>query len=202
METIWENICTALEVSPELSEKWLAKLHAQYTEPHRHYHSESELIRRKVPHLLGASVCLQLATLFQYFHFEAEKDCMPRNCEVVTEFFTENKHLSKSLENNVKRLLGDPQADASELTEDDVQFFQDLDLLVLGTPPDEYKQYTEQLRAECTPEDVSSYDKMRLKLLQTLSRIPTIYLTKEFNERFEDVARANIEQEIKDLQVK
>ncbi|XP_052898359.1 uncharacterized protein LOC128305098 [Anopheles moucheti] len=91
---------------------------------------------------------------------------------------------------------------AGDLSESDVQYFQDLDLLVLGTSSEDYKQYTEQLRNECPVEDVNSYDKMRLKLLQTLSRIPSIYMTKDFSDRFESIARANIELEIKDLQFK
>ncbi|XP_050097846.1 uncharacterized protein LOC126578887 [Anopheles aquasalis] len=198
MDSLWENISTALELSPEVSEKWLAKLRTQYSDTNRRYHTESELIRRKIPHLTGASVCLQLATLFQYYHFDADKDCMSKNCAAVEEFFTDANLDNKSLENNVKRLLGDMQSDAGDLLEEDVQFFQDLDLLVLGTPPEEYQQYTRLLREECT----SSYDKTRLKLLQTLCRIPCIYSTKEFSERFETVARRNIEQEVKDLQAK
>ncbi|XP_040170566.1 uncharacterized protein LOC120904536 isoform X2 [Anopheles arabiensis] len=202
MESIWENISTALELAPDTADRWLAKLRAQYAQSHRHYHTESELIRRKVPHLKGASVCIQLAALFQYYHFEADKDCVARNCETVGEFFADAQIENKTLEANVKRLLGDLQMEAGDLSENDVQYFQDLDLLVLGIPAEEYKQYTQQLRNECPAEDVSSYDKMRLKLLQALSRIPSIYMTAQFSERFESAARTNIEQEIKDLQSK
>ncbi|XP_052861353.1 uncharacterized protein LOC128268336 [Anopheles cruzii] len=202
MESIWENISTALELSPEVSSKWLRKLRTQYSEGHRHYHNESELIRRKVTHLTGASVCLQLATLFQYYHFEADKDCVTQNCAAVDEFFVDAQLDNKDLEADVKRLLGDMKADAHDLPEEDVQFFQDLDLLVLGIPAEEYQKYTELLRNECQVAGTSSYDRMRLKLLQTLSRIPCIYSTKEFSERFETLARRNIEQEIADLQRK
>lgn len=199
MEHIWDSISTTLELSSELSQKWLTKLREQYSEPHRHYHNEHELIGRKVPLLAGSNVCLKLAVLFQYYYFEADKDCMARNCEAVTEFFNEINLENKNLEANVKRLLGDLQSEAGDLCEADVQFFQDLDLLVLGTPPDEYKLYTQQLRLEYQSEDISSYDKTRLKLLQTLYRIPCIYLTKKFSE-YENVARENIEHEIKELE--
>ncbi|XP_053664108.1 uncharacterized protein LOC128713275 [Anopheles marshallii] len=202
MENIWENISTALELSQETSDRWLTKLRTQYAQSHRHYHTESELVRRKVPHLTGASICLQLAALFQYYHFEADKDCVARNCEAVNEFFTDAQLENKTLEANVKRLLGDLQMETGNLSERDVQYFQDLDLLVLGTSSEDYKQYIEQLRNECPAADVNTYDKMRLKLLQTMGRIPSIYMTKEFSDRFESIARANIEQEIKDLQCK
>uniref|UniRef100_A0AAG5DC75 Uncharacterized protein n=1 Tax=Anopheles atroparvus TaxID=41427 RepID=A0AAG5DC75_ANOAO len=202
MEDLWDNISTALELSPELSKRWLAKLRVQYSESHRHYHNEHELLRRKVSLLTGASVALQLAALFQYYYFEADKDCMNQNCEAVSEFFSDMTLSNKMLEANVKRLLGDLQSDGGDLSESDVHFFQDLDLLVLGTPPEEYKKYTQQLRNECPSEDIRSYDKTRLKLLLTLSRIPCIYLTKEFSEQYESLARTNIEQEIKELQAK
>ncbi|KAL1395432.1 hypothetical protein pipiens_011258 [Culex pipiens pipiens] len=198
MDSVWQNIVTALEVDPAVANQWLAKLKQQYGQPGRHYHNEQQMLAKKLEHLAGASVCLQLATLFQYFHFDAGRDCGAENCDALKEFLASASVDNKALINNVLRLLGDATVESSDLPDDDVAFFQDLDLLILGHPPQEYKVYTEQLRKEY-PEP-ASYNKMRLKILQSFSRIPFIYATKEFGDRYEQTARANIESEIKELE--
>nr|XP_029726356.1 uncharacterized protein LOC109408660 [Aedes albopictus] len=200
MEPIWQNITTALEIPPEVADKWLAKLKQQYAQPNRHYHNEKQMLRRKVEHLSGASVCLQLAVLFQYYDFDAGKDCVKENCTALKEFLAEARIENKALENNVLRLLGDVSVESSDLPDDDVSYFQDLDLLILGYPTDDYKVYTELLRKEYSTMEASSYNKMRLKILQTFNRIPFIYATTEFGEKFEKTARDNIGTEIKELE--
>lgn len=156
MDSVWQNIVTALEVDPAVADQWLAKLKQQYGQPGRHYHNEQQMLAKKLEHLAGASVCLQLATLFQYFHFDAGRDCAAENCDALKEFLasasvdnvrkggalyreTIDKALfsfcvlfQKALINNVLRLLGDATVESSDLPDDDVAFFQDLDLLILG----------------------------------------------------------------------
>ncbi|XP_062553076.1 uncharacterized protein LOC134218183 [Armigeres subalbatus] len=199
MEPIWQNITTALEIPPDVADKWLAKLKQQYAQPNRHYHNEEQMIRRKVEHLSGASLCLQLALLFQYYHFDAGKDCVKENCDALKEFLVEAKLENKALENNVLRLLGDVSVESSDLPDEDVSYFQDLDLSILGYSAEDYKLYTEQLRKEYSSMETSSYNKMRLKILQTFNCIPFIYATTEFGDKFEKTARDNIETEIKEL---
>ncbi|XP_058463243.1 uncharacterized protein LOC131437730 [Malaya genurostris] len=200
MDPIWQNITTALEVPPEVADKWLAKLKGQYSLPGRHYHSESQMIHRKAEYLSGASVCIQLASLFQYYHFDPEKDCVSENCDVLKEFLIDAKLDNKPLENNILQLLGDVNVDSFDLPEDELLYFQDLDLLMLGYSPENYKQYTVQLRQEYSTMDEQSYNKMRLKILRSFNRIPFIYASKEFSEKYESTARANIESEIKELE--
>lgn len=86
MDSVWQNIVTALEVDPAVADQWLAKLKEQYGQPGRHYHNEQQMLAKKLEHLAGASVCLQLATLFQYFHFDAGRDCAAENCDALKEF--------------------------------------------------------------------------------------------------------------------
>ncbi|XP_058832831.1 uncharacterized protein LOC131690812 [Topomyia yanbarensis] len=200
MDHIWQNITTALEVPSDVADKWLIKLKKQYSLPNRYYHSEKQMIHKKAEHLSGASVCLQLASLFQYYHFDAGKDSVRENCDVLKEFLVDAKLDNKTLENNILQLLGDVSVESVDLPEDDVLYFQDLDLLILGYSPEEYKQYTVQLRQEYSAIDTESYNKMRLKILQTFNRIPFIYATKAFSEKYESAARANIENEIKELE--
>ncbi|XP_055537377.1 uncharacterized protein LOC129725486 [Wyeomyia smithii] len=200
MEAIWQNITTALEVPSDVADKWLFKLKEQYSQSNRCYHNEEQMIHKKSKHLSGASICIQLACLFQYYHFVAGKDCVKENCDALKEFLAEAKLENKSLENNTLRLLGDVTVESIDLPEDDVLFFQDLDLLILGYSADEYKQYSKQLREEYSELDSGSYNRMRLKILQTFNRIPFIYASKELGDKYEQTARANIGNEIKELQ--
>ncbi|XP_055629451.1 uncharacterized protein LOC129770560 [Toxorhynchites rutilus septentrionalis] len=201
MDPIWQNIVTALEIQSDVADKWFTKLKAQYSQPSRHYHNEEQMMIKKAEHLLnGASVCLQLAALFQYYHFDAGKDCVKENCDALREFFADANLDNKALLDNVLRLLGDVGIESSDLPEEDVLYFQDLDLFILGCPPEDYKVYRELLRKEYSTVETGSYNKMRLKVLQVFNRIPFIYSTKEFNDRYENTAKINIESEIKDLE--
>lgn len=64
----------------------------------------------------------------------------------------------------------------------------------------EYADYAAKLEQEyCSQMDTKAYKTMRLKILQTFLTIPHIYATEKFRNRFESIARRNIEQEIMEL---
>lgn len=64
----------------------------------------------------------------------------------------------------------------------------------------EYAKYRVLLRKEFSELNDAAYNAMRLKVLQSLLQIPTIYSSEAF-AHLEFTARANIEQEITELSV-
>lgn len=82
---------------------------------------------------------------------------------------------------------------------DDHHYFLDLDMAVLGSPPEQYGQYTAELHSEYSFLDVTSYKNLRKKVLQSFLLIPNIFATKEFREKFEKQARQNIQDELQSL---
>lgn len=102
----------------------------------------------------------------------------------------------------VLKLLGDDSVECVEGYDEEFDLFQDLDLFILGSPANDYKKYTELLQKENSFMDLEKYKSMRLKVLQSFLRIPSIYCTKEFRDKFEDTARNNIKNEIEELKRK
>jgi len=68
-----------------------------------------------------------------------------------------------------------------------------------SAPPEEYKHYTQLLRHEYANLDDETYKSMRVKVLETLLIIPCIYSTPEYHEKYEELARTNIRNEIREL---
>lgn len=62
----------------------------------------------------------------------------------------------------------------------------------------DYARYRELLRKEFPDLDDDAYNKMRLKVLQSLLMVPTIYSSEAF-AHLEFTARANIEKEVLEL---
>lgn len=102
------------------------------------------------------------------------------------------------------KLLGDESVSVSDLTiDDDQNFIQDLDLIVLGSGLDTYQSYTELLRKEYSHLNDKQYNTMRLKILETfLHVLPCIYSTTKFRDLFEETAKKNISTEVEQLKAK
>lgn len=95
--------------------------------------------------------------------------------------------------------MGSPQdGSEAEIPENVFNYFQDLDLAVLGASDGEYSKYRELLRREFPDMDDDSYNKMRVNVLQPLLLIPTIYSSEAF-AHLEATARSNIGKEIAEL---
>jgi predicted metal-dependent HD superfamily phosphohydrolase len=114
--------------------------------------------------------------------------------------------------------------DATKTGQDDVHYFLDFDMAILGSSKEgeyrathfpgvhvshnpkhtftEYDTYKKQIREEYAHYDDTTYAQGRLKVLRLFLQIPNIFATKEFRENYELRARQNIAREIEELQAK
>lgn len=88
---------------------------------------------------------------------------------------------------------------AGGLTARDEQLIADIDLVILGTHPEKYQEYSRAIRLEYihVPED--DYRAGRVKVLQKFLDRPQIYYGDIFRMSFEDSARKNLKNEVKAL---
>jgi len=82
----------------------------------------------------------------------------------------------------------------------DTNYFIDADIAILGADYFRYKKYTEQIRKEYKVYPDFVYKPGRQKVLQHFLRMPTIYKTEYFTEKYEERARKNIMYELLELQ--
>ena len=81
----------------------------------------------------------------------------------------------------------------------DAKLFLDLDLSILGTNEETYKEYSKAIRKEYAWVPASAYREGRLKVLKRFIERDDIYFTNEMQAQYEIQARKNIRAEIEAL---
>lgn len=75
----------------------------------------------------------------------------------------------------------------------------DVDLAILGAPPERYSRYEEEIRREYVWVPATRYHEGRTALLRRFLERPAIYATEAFHQRYEAQARENLERAIAEL---
>lgn len=81
----------------------------------------------------------------------------------------------------------------------DLDYLLDFDLQVLGAAPEQYVQYSRQIRQEYSIYPDAIYNPGRKKVLEHFLEMPAIFRTNIFSELYETPARRNIQAEINTL---
>ncbi|GAB0092149.1 hypothetical protein DMENIID0001_071220 [Sergentomyia squamirostris] len=201
MENLWLEVCSRQKINQNIAQQWLEKVLRNYSDDKRVYHNQNIMFQQKETYLRegNANDSVILAAIFQYYLFDPMKDNQEENCQAFREFMQEADVKNENLEKYVTKLLGENIPDEINGFDDSAQFLQDLDIAILGSSPDEYKNYTDLLQKEYKDMNPESYKSTRLKILKTFLTIPSIYSTEFFRERLEESARRNIKKEIEEL---
>ena len=111
---------------------------------------------------------------------------------------------------NVPRYMGDPQI--RDLFDDNMTMpsllqntslttlFLDLDRSILGTSTEEYDVYSKAIRQEYIHYPWDEYRSGRVSVLQGFLNRERLFFTDHFHAQFENIARENINREIRSLQ--
>jgi predicted metal-dependent HD superfamily phosphohydrolase len=75
----------------------------------------------------------------------------------------------------------------------------DVDLSILGRPPDEFSAYEQRIREEYRHVPESLYRSGRSRVLARLLARDPLFVTLHFRSRFETPARRNLARSLKDL---
>ncbi len=88
---------------------------------------------------------------------------------------------------------------ANHTEDQDLDYLLDFDLSILGSEPDRYRLYSEQIRQEFHEVPELMYREGRKRILGVFLAMPSIFKTEAFQHQYEQQARSNIEEEIKHL---
>lgn len=100
-------------------------------------------------------------------------------------------------ENCASQIMATRKHDLSEQA--DTNYFTDADLAILGANAFDYKNYTQAIRKEYRLYPDFLYKPGRKKVLAHFLEMPTIFKTEFFRERYEEVARENLRNELREL---
>lgn len=208
VEDCWKEATEAL--NSEVCDTWFVRLQDAYSDEKRTYHN-LDSVRDKlncyceIKDNLKNSRALLLALFFQNFEYDPKAlDGENKNLEHFNTFADEaGIPTDTELREEVSALLKVAATHSTDAHKvggafggEDAHYFLDLDMAVLGSPPESYAEYREKIRGEYSFLSEPMYTALRLKVLQNFVQIPNIFATKEFRDKFEEQARQNIQAEV------
>ncbi|KAF6217360.1 hypothetical protein GE061_001714 [Apolygus lucorum] len=211
LEEVWSALTKDL---PPAKDEWWTKIVASLNGPSRKCHNFDYLAQKfalyqTVKHLVRNGRAIEFALFFSYIEYgPMSANAHETNIQHFKQFASE---CGISLEDElVKDTLVLLECNSSCMTDEhtkegafgneDKHYFLDLDMAVLGSDPDTYNQYWQNEKEENDIIPEAMYNSFRAKVLKTFLQIPNIYATKEFRDKYEENARANLQRDVSNLE--
>ena len=188
---------------PALSETLWKEIHIMYGHPSRHYHNLNHLVSMYA-NLLPVSNRLSNADAvwFAMYYHDIIYSTTRRDNEEKSAILAGKRLHSISFPDrdiqHCQTLIRATQHHTLS-TDPDINYFIDADLAILGTSPEQYIRYTEQIRREYRIYPDIIYKPGRRKVIQHFLEMPGIYKTSFFKEQFEKQAMDNLHNELETL---
>lgn len=207
LEEKWKQL-TAFSKKEEVKDKLWNEIVECYTEPKRYYHNLNhigslfELFERFMPHINQPAI-----TGFSIFYHDIVYDTFRHD--------NEEKSAAKAREQLQQLNINRSLLHAIELfilatkTHDipngfpfknDLSFFLDFDLSILGVKWEDYFMYSYNIRKEFNQYPDTAYKEGRRQALERIANKPFLFLTPQLQQLFEETARQNINKELSLLQ--
>ena len=201
------------QIEPTISSEQILtpwrRLVSRYSEAHRHYHTLTHLERMFadfdiVMNQLYSPSLVALAIFYHDIIYDPKQsDNEAHSAEFMqTElrFYLQPKQIAQ-IKSLIMMTASHKLVEIGGIRESDSAYFLDLDLSILGSTWDEYQQYAKAVRLEYRHVAEDDYQQGRVSILQSLLAHNRLYLSDDYFERLESVARDNIYHELELLAV-
>ncbi len=198
----WQNVMQKYCDDAKKIDEIFQILVEKYSEKHRAYHNLSH-----INYLLGEVQkidfadfdAVYFATWFHDVIYEPKKNDNEIESAKLAVKLLSNLNLPVNQIAKIEQIIIATQKHSAENLDDDGRIFLDLDLSILGATPEIYQNYSQAIRQEYSHVWKIFYRRGRRKILQNFLQRETIYFTENLRERFENQARLNLANEIKEL---
>lgn len=200
-QTRWQTLMSALGLPP--SEECYHALHAAYSEKHRFYHTVDH-IDAMLTHFDGVKEIaekpeeLELAIWFHDAVYKPLSKTNELDSANWAQTFLATHSYGKAGIERVHNLIMATLHNGNIKTPDE-QLIVDIDLAILGAPPDVHDQFERNVRKEYRLVPGFIYRKKRKELLRSFLSSGSIYNLELFNERYEDQSKQNLHRAISTL---
>ncbi|CEK09906.1 HD domain-containing protein [Legionella hackeliae] len=202
----WFSLMQDIGCDREIAQKWWGILKHQYTQKNRFYHNLSHIDYLitlytdyyrflKLPHLVLLSI---------WFHDAIYQATEKNNEEKSNDFFLDfakESHLDNEDTHRISNFILATKThlvDSSLQDENDLLFFLDFDLAILGASAEEYKNYVQQIRLEYKHLTLKKFCLERIEVLKSLLAMQ-LYKTEVLREKYLKSARYNLLNELREL---
>lgn len=201
LRAAWQATWAGLGLTPQRG--LLDELLQRHAEPHRHYHSTQHLLEC-LGHMariqaLAAHPAEVLVAL--WFH-DAIYDTQRHDNEALSAEWARQALRDAggddALADRVAQLVMATQHRAEPVTADE-QVLVDVDLSILGAPPERFAQYEAQIQAEYAWVPAPLFAEKRREVLAGFQARPRLYATQAFSDLYDAPARANLRRALQTL---
>eukprot|EP00927_Polykrikos_kofoidii_P057896 TRINITY_DN5212_c0_g1_i1.p1 TRINITY_DN5212_c0_g1~~TRINITY_DN5212_c0_g1_i1.p1 ORF type:complete len:505 (-),score=66.19 TRINITY_DN5212_c0_g1_i1:161-1615(-) len=206
----WQALCKKLAISDEATDKWWGLIRSRYGEVQRHYHTLNhlgELFALFDKHRADiADACSVELAIFFHDVIYNPRATGGRNEDdsalVFSKFAQEVNLCPAEMVGKVFRWIIKTKHHVCQDDDDaDCKLFMDFDMAVLGWERAAYSHYTVQVRREFAHVPEGIWCDARANFLEATAASPKIFATSIFQERYEELARANMRWEAAELRV-
>lgn len=200
----WRTLCAAAGLHGD-PVSWFEKLAHAYSEPHRQYHNLRHVTEcltefDSVRHLGRQPVAVEMAIWFHDAIYDTHAgDNEERSAELAAQCLSGTR-ASVGLVETVKRLvMATKSHDASR--DVDAPLLVDVDLSILGQPEERFHEYEVQIRQEYAWVPATVFAARRSEVLERFLARESIYTTNWFSMKYEERARANLQNSLDKLKL-
>lgn len=204
---VWDQLTAGYANAPDLADKCIAEVEKAYGGPRRHYHNGRHILTllsfsEEYRNQLKAPLLVDWAIVYHDIVYNVlRKDNEPKSAAVAVKRLTQlgMDHYEAGLVKLYIEATRLHQVPEGLEHAEDLAFFLDFDMAILGAPWEEYLAYTQQVRKEYAIYPDLLYKPGRRKFLQQSLEAPALFQTAGFRARFDAQARSNIQQELQYL---
>ena len=208
LEDRWNKLTMNFKMPQDIVDEWFEDICELYTDYHRYYHTLNHIdelytLYDMYESKLKYPEIVQLAIWFHDVIYYPESNTNEEDSITMFENFKTDAKINHDIVERfilVTKTHKIPNDFPNEYL-NDLKFFLDFDLAILGKPRDQYIIYTNEIRNEYLHYPDSAYAVGRVKVLNNILD-GKIYFTEQFSEIYGDVAKENIKYEIKYLENK
>jgi len=191
----WRRLWKAAGAAGNPAGPWKT-LSAAYSEPHRAYHT-----MRHIGHCLEefeearGEAKDPVAVEWALWYHDAIYDTHRRDNEERSAVLAETSVKDAGLPAALARRVGDlirVSTHRKPATDPDARLLADVDLAILGRPPEEFSEYERQVRREYAWVAEREFRAGRATILVTFLDRFSVYVTPHFQEKYEKQARLNL----------
>lgn len=195
----------ALEYTKDqiLADKLWAEIETAYSPKGRHYHNLNHLTHllntlTEVQKLLqDFSIVVFSIVYHDIVYYTLKSDNEEKSAALAQNRLTSLGLPSQKIEICVEQILATKHHQRSPNA--DTNYFTDADLSILGAGEDVYHDYCQKIRKEYSLYPDLVYRPGRRKVIEHFLAMEKIFKTDEFRNRYENQARKNLFQELKNL---
>lgn len=197
----WSSLCARLGCAA-LDDRF-GTLASAYAEPHRHYHTATHVrecldLLDGAAHLAARPDELEFAIWLHDAVYGTSRSDNEERSAGLAEGWLRACGVAEPVPGRVRGLVLATRHAAPPEGGDEA-LLQDIDLAILGSPPERYREYEKQIRREYRWVPGPLFRARRVEILAAFLAREPLYRTAWFRERFEAAARRNLQGALRAL---